>query len=76
MEKNAKTALFALLLSGLVLGLHGGKLALLDGETGKAIEVFPLRACLLPPADQESLAKGIRVGTRDALERLLEDYLS
>ena len=76
MEKNAKTALFALLLSGLVLGLHGGKLALLDGETGKAIEVFPLRACLLPPADQESLAKGIRVDSRDALERLLEDYLS
>ena len=76
MEKNAKTALFALLLSGLVLGLHGGKLALLDGETGKAIEVFPLRACLLPPADQESLAKGIRVGSRDALEQLLEDYLS
>ena len=76
MEKNAKTALFALLLSGLVLGLHGGKLALLDGETGKAIEVFPVQACLLPPADQESLAKGIRVDSRDALERLLEDYLS
>ena len=76
MEKNAKTALFALLLSGLVLGLHGGKLALLDGETGKAIDLFPLRACLLPPADQESLAKGIRADSRDALERLLEDYLS
>lgn len=76
MEKNVKNALFALLLSGFVLGLHGGRLALLDGETGKAIEVFPVRACLLPPADQESLAKGIRVDSQDALERLLEDYLS
>ena len=76
MVKNVKNALFALLLSGFILGIHGGNLALLDGETGKAIEVFPLRACLLPPADQESLAKGIRVGSRDALERLLEDYLS
>lgn len=76
MGKNVKNALFALLLSGFVLGIHGGKLALLDGETGKAIEVFPLRACLLPPADQERLAKGIRADSRDALERLLEDYLS
>ena len=74
MEKNVKNALFALLLSWLVLGIHGGKLALLDGETGKAIEVFPVQA--LPPADQESLAKGIRVGSRDALVRLLEDFLS
>ena len=76
MEKNVKNALFSLLLSWLVLGIHGGKLALLDGETGKAIEVFPVQACLLPPADQESLAKGIRVGSRDALVRLLEDFLS
>lgn len=76
MEKNVKKAVFALLLFGLVLGIHGGKLALLDEQTGKTIEVFPVRACLLPPADQESLAKGIRVGSRDALAQLLEDYLS
>lgn len=76
MGYNWKTALSALVLSGFILGLRGGNLALLDGKTGKAIEVLPLAARMLPPADQESLAKGIPVSSPEALHRLLEDYLS
>lgn len=76
MRKYAKNVLTFLLFYGLILGVHRGKVALLEKETGKALEVFPLRACLLPPADQKALANGISIGSPEALARLLEDYLS
>lgn len=76
MQKNTHLKLLPLLLSGLFLGLYGNHVALLDGSTGNAVEVYPLRASLLPPADQESLKKGIPVPSPQVLDSLLEDYLS
>ena len=76
MRKTRKNALFLLLFSGFILGLHKGNLALLDGETGKAVEIFPVRANLLPPVDQQKLAAGIPADSPEALARLLEDFLS
>ena len=64
------------LFCGFVLGMHGGRLALLEIETGRPVEVFPLHASRLPPADQKRRAEGIPVDSPQALARLLEDYLS
>lgn len=38
--------------------------------------MFPYRAELLPPADQKALQRGIHIYNEEALNRLLEDYLS
>lgn len=75
MEKILKRSVF-LILASLFLGLHGKNLALLDGNTGKAIEIYPLSVSMLPKADQENLRRGITVESEEDLSRLLEDYLS
>lgn len=64
------------LAAGFLLGLYGGRLALFSGTSGQLLEVFPLRAESLPPADQEALKTGIRVESEAVLPHYLEDYLS
>lgn len=65
-----------LLCAGFLLGIHDGYIALWQGEDPQPVRIFPYRAELLPPADQQRLEKGIRVQTREDVTRLLEDFCS
>ena len=65
-----------LLLFGFLLGIHDGKIALWQDEDPKPIRVFPYRAELLPPSDQQALQNGIPIEDAHHLSRLLQDYLS
>jgi len=60
---------------GLILGCHQNHIALLN-EALEPVQVFPYSLDLLPPADQEALRRGIPIGGKEELHRLLEDYLS
>ena len=74
MAKSSR--LYLSLVFAFLLGIHRGNLALWEENTRNPIAVFPIRAELLPPADQRALKQGIRVESRQELHRLLEDYLS
>ena len=65
-----------LLLFGFLLGIHDGKIALWKDDDPEPLRIFPYRASLLPPADQQLLKKGIPIEDAHDLSRLLEDYLS
>ena len=62
------------LAAGLVLGTHGGYVALL--RDGRPVRIYPVPVQCLPSGDQEALARGIRPGTQAELSALLEDFLS
>ena len=72
---NRKTWYF-LVVFGLLLGIHDGKIALWKDEDPQPIQIFPYRASLLPPADQNVLKHGIPIEDEHHLNRLLQDYLS
>lgn len=59
-----------------LLGIHQGNIALWKDDDPEPIRVFPFSASLLPQADRNALAQGIRVENEDALLRLLQDFLS
>ena len=72
---NRKTWYF-LVVFGLLLGIHDGKIALWKDEDPQPIQISPYRASLLPPADQNVLKHGIPIEDEHHLNRLLQDYLS
>ena len=72
---NRKILKFLVILSFL-LGIHDGKIALWKDEDPQPIQIFPYRASLLPPADQNVLKHGIPIEDEHHLNRLLQDYLS
>lgn len=65
----------ALILCWMLLGVKNGYLALWKPEDPQPVQIFPVRICSLPPADQILLRSGIQVENADALQALLEDYL-
>ena len=68
--------LYIALVLGFILGISEGYVALWKDSDAKPAEVFPYQARFLPAADQQALARGIRVDDIAELNRLLEDYLS
>lgn len=71
--KRMITSLLALYV---VLGMWKGYLAIFIENHEEPRQIFPLQVAALPPADQESLEKGIIVRNDRDLEQLLQDYLS
>ncbi len=63
-----------LMLAGLMLGLHEGQVALY--ENGVLVETYPYPSRALPLYDQQALAAGIPVASREELAQLTEDLLS
>ena len=61
---------------GFLLGISDGYITLWKDSGGYPLQVFPYRAEMLPPADQQALEKGIYITGKQDLARLLEDYLS
>ena len=71
MHRMRYRTLGALLLI-LILGCHGEYAAILDGHTGKPLQVLSYRVASFPPADQAALRQGIALTD----PRLLEDFFS
>ena len=65
-----------LLVMGFLLGIYEGHIALWKDGSTEPVEVFPFRAGMLPPADQNKLRDGIRIENPQQLASLMEDYLS
>ncbi len=61
---------------GFLLGIQDGYIALWKDGSSEPVEVFPFRAEMLPRADQQKLADGIRIENAQQLTQLMEDYLS
>ena len=59
-----------------LLGHYNGFIALWQLPEPKPRVVFPYSTASLPRADQEKLADGILIESEEALQQLLEDYLS
>lgn len=59
-----------------LLGIKDGYVALWKDNSVIPLEVFPYKAQLLPPEDQQALEKGIRINSQEELMHLLEDYMS
>ena len=68
--------LLPVLLLSFILGVHDGHIALWRSGCSEPVEVFPLRAAMLPRSDQERLKKGIAIDSAEDLAELMEDYLS
>jgi len=66
----------AALILGFFLGISDGKIALWHVGTAEPAEVFPYRAEYLPHTDRQALEEGIYINNEEALNHLLEDYLS
>ena len=73
MKLRYLSALFALMF---LLGNYKGYLALWRDGYPEPYQVYPYKAALLPPEDQQLLEEGIHVPGERELQQLLEDYLS
>lgn len=65
-----------MLLLGLYLGSYKGYLSLWDSEKAEPLQIYPCPVTSLPPADQQTLEKGIPLKNRLELAQRLEDFLS
>ena len=66
----------AILALYLILGCWKGYVALFEPGKEEPRQIFPTQVITLPEQDQQELRSGIPVRSRQALEHLLEDYLS
>lgn len=66
----------AVMLSGYLLGIHRGHMALWDENDPQPIRIFSCNIYTLPREVQQALEKGIRIETEADLQRILENYLS
>lgn len=71
-----RTCIYAALLLTLYLGLHNGHLALYRDTPEQIIHTFPYNVRVYPHVDQQALERGIPIGSREDLARLVEDYMS
>ena len=59
-----------------VLGCHKGYLALYKDRSPEPFQIFPCPVENLPEQDQAELTQGIQIRTQEALDQILEDFLS
>ena len=71
-----KRFLAVFLLMHMVLGTWKGYVALFREGQEEPWQFFPTPVSSLPPEDQRSLENGILVRNEQALQQLLEDFLS
>ena len=76
MNQKMKTHAAMLALTGFLLGLRDGRLALWQEGNSHPEQIYDIRADSLPPADQIKLRRGIQVESREELWEILENYLS
>lgn len=75
-KRQAAQLMTAVFLFSILLGIHDGKIALWKDDDPEPYKVFSYRADLLPDDARNALHKGIRVESKEELNRLLEAYLS
>lgn len=68
--------LSTMLLAGILIGVHNGRIALWNEGEEKPFKVFPYRASMLPDKYENMLKGGIRVESMEELQRLMDAYLS
>ena len=61
---------------GWILGIHQGFIALWEENATEPAAVYPHKASLLPPAEEQLLRSGIRIQDEAHLQFLLMNYLS
>ena len=71
-----RSLLSFILMTGFLLGVHEGYIALWRSGQEEPLQVFPYRAEMLPRPDREALLEGIRIEDGTDLANILEDYLS
>ncbi len=69
------TLLCTVILSGFLLGIHNGRVALWKDQDPQPVRVFPYFAAALPEPLQRALCQGIPLESMDDLEDLMEKYL-
>ncbi len=62
------------LLTGFLLGIHDGRVALWQDDDPQPIQVYDIPERTLPVADRLKLKEGIRVESREELWMLLENF--
>lgn len=75
MTKRIRNLCTMALAAGFLLGIHSERLALWRDDDPHPVQIYDIRADTLPPADQLQLRRGIRVGSREELWLILENYL-
>lgn len=77
MKKRKMYSIYCIMLGIFILGSYQGHIALWEHQrAGDPVQVYPVSVDMLPPADREALEQGICAEDREALVRMLEDYLS
>lgn len=74
--RNTRRILYSILLTGFLLGVRGGYIALWKNDDPEPVKVFPYKVQMLPPKDRQRLEKGIKIENFADLSRILEDFMS
>ena len=72
----AKRFICPLLALAWILGCHKGYLALYKDHAPEPCQIYPCPVENLPEQDQLELSQGIQIRTQEALDQILEDFLS
>lgn len=73
---KTKRHLACIILTGILVGIHNGRIAIWVGEDPEPKTVLPYPAELLPDTDRSALEKGIHLKSRQELIRFIEDHCS
>ncbi len=74
--KHTRRIIYSVLLTGFLLGIQDGCIALWRGDDPEPEKIFPYKAELLPPEDQKRLEQGIKIENSPDLSKILEDFTS
>ena len=66
----------AAVLTGILIGVHNGRIALWQDGDPEPFKVFPYPVSLLPDEQEQMVRNGVRVESMEELQRLMEAYLS
>ncbi len=75
MRKKQRKFMSFLILTGFMLGIKDGYIALWKGEDPQPCRIFSVKAQTLPLSDQLRLRQGIRIESPEQLLALAEDFL-
>lgn len=73
---QSKSIFSIVLLTGLLLGVYDGRIALWKEGERIPLQVFPYSVSTYPEQDRILLESGIPIESKRRLHSLLEDYLS
>ena len=76
MKRPLYQMLTALILSGFLLGVRNGQVAIWKDNDPQPIRVFNWSVSLLPSPIQEALIKGIRIDSDSDIGQLIQDMIA